>query len=281
MKIGIIGAGVMGEVITSSLLKKNVVSAEEIMLSDLEDARLEKIKEAYGTATTKDNLALVDFADIVIFSVKPQKAREMMERLHGGFREEQVIVSIMAGVSLDTLRRVTGHSALVRSMPNIPARIGEGMTVWMASGEVGDGMRMIVKMIFQAFGLETFVHDEDLIDAATAVSGTGPAYIFYVAELLMKAAMELGFSGGDAQRMAQQTFRGAMDLWRDLGVEPGELRRAVTSKGGTTAAALKSFERRNTQDIFIEAIRAAYIRAGQLREVADGKPDPAGENDEG
>ena len=277
MNIGIIGAGVMGKVITSSLLKKNVVSASEILLSDLSDEKLEDFRSEFGVRIVKDNHELVRESNIVIFSVKPQASPAMMTPLKGCFRTEQVVVSIMAGVSLATMRRLTGHDTLVRAMPNIPARIGQGMTVWMGSPEVSDEQQMIVKMIFQAFGLETQVNDEDLVDAATAVSGTGPAYIFYVAENLMKAAKSLGFENGEAHRMVQQTFKGAMDLWHHTGEEPEALRKSVTSKGGTTAAALKSFGEANTDDIFVNAVRQAYIRAGQLREVADGKPDPAGE----
>lgn len=275
MRIGILGAGVMGELIAASLLKKHIVAPDEILLSDADVNRLTHLGSRYGVRTSCDNAETVRFGDVLLFCVKPQNSRAMMEPLQGTFRGDQVIISIMAGVSLDTIRRLTGHGAVVRSMPNIPARIGEGMTVWMPSEEVAECHRMIVKMIFQAFGLETCVHEEDLIDAATAVSGSGPAYIFYVAENLMRAAVLLGFSGGEAHRLVQQTFRGAMDLWHETKEEPETLRRSVTSKGGTTAAALREFKKHNTPDIFLAAIRAAYDRARQLREVADGKPDPA------
>ncbi|RJO65574.1 MAG: pyrroline-5-carboxylate reductase [Myxococcales bacterium] len=275
MNIGIIGAGVMGEVITSSLLKKNVVAASQIMIADALPEKPAALAKTYGIRHAADNREVTAFADIVIFSVKPQNSRAMMEPLSGAFHEGQVIVSIMAGVSLGTIERLTGHKELVRAMPNIPAKIGEGMTVWIASPSVPDCSKMIVKMIFQAFGLETEVTNEDLIDAATAISGSGPAYIFYVAENLMKSALELGFDNREAHRLVQQTFRGAMDLWHHTGEEPETLRRSVTSKGGTTAAALKTFGERKTPESFSAAIHAAYVRAGQLREIADGKPDPA------
>ncbi len=277
MNIGVIGAGTMGEVTTSSLLKKNVVTAEQIMVSDLDEKRREMFSGTYGVRTTTDNAELLIFADIVLFCVKPQNSAAMMQALYGKFREGQVVVSIMAGVSMATVKRLTGHTALVRAMPNIPARIGEGMTVWMASPEVPDHLRMIVKMIFQAFGLESYVETEDMVDAATAVSGSGPAYIFYVAENLMKSAMVLGFDATEAHRLVQQTFKGAMDLWHATGEDPEALRRSVTSRGGTTAAALRHFKQRETDRIFVDAIHEAYVRAQQLREIADGKPDPAQE----
>jgi pyrroline-5-carboxylate reductase len=275
MNIGIIGGGVMGELILSSLLDKHILNSDELWISDQSEERRNQLRDAYSIHTTEDNIALISACEVVLFCVKPQNAAQMMQQLCGRFRTGQVIVSIMAGVSIATIHRLTGHSTIVRSMPNIPARIGEGMTVWLASPDVDDTSRMIVKMIFQAFGLESRVENEDMVDAATAISGSGPAYIFYVAENLMKAAEGLGFSREQAHRLTQQTFRGAMDLWHKTGDDPGKLRLSVTSKGGTTAAALKEFERRDTPAIFQAAIRAAYVRAGQLREVADGKPDLA------
>jgi len=275
MNVGIIGGGVMGEVILSSLIKKRIIKAQDIMVSDLEVERLAHLEKRYQITTTSDNAKLLTQSDITIFCVKPQKAKIMMDPLFGKFGQGQVIISIMAGVSLSTIQRLTGHSAVVRAMPNVPAIIGEGMTAWMASDAVSDRSCMIVKMIFQAFGIEDSVDSEDMIDAATAVSGSGPAYIFYMAENLMKAAMKLGFSAGFAHRLVQQTFRGAMNQWYHTGEEPEALRRSVTSKGGTTEAALNSFKKDEVPEIFVRAIETAYVRAGQLREIADGKPDPA------
>lgn len=280
MNIGIIGGGVMGEVILSSLIKKRIILPQNIMVSDLELNRLSRLEKRYSIQTTSDNKKIIGFADVILFCVKPQKAKTMMEPLSGMFKEDQVIISIMAGVSLSTIQRETMHKAVVRAMPNVPAIIGEGMTVWMASDQVSDKSCMIVKMIFQAFGVEDSVLTEDMIDAATAVSGSGPAYIFYMAENLMKAAMELGFSAGFAHRLVQQTFRGAMNQWYHTEEEPEALRRSVTSKGGTTEAALNSFKKDEMPEVFSRAIRKAYIRAGQLREIADGKPDPALEETE-
>ncbi len=280
MKIGIIGAGTMGEVITSSLLKKRIVARNQIMISDLDISRLTAMESDYEVQTTMDNQKLLEFADVVLLCVKPQNSPAAMATLKGHFRKDQVLVSIMAGVGLTTIGKATGHDLLVRAMPNIPARIGEGMTAWMASEKVSDQSQMIVKMIFQAFGTEIQVHEEDLIDAATAISGSGPAYIFYFAENLMKSAVMLGFSSGAAHRMVQQTFRGAMNLWHETGEEPQKLRRSVTSKGGTTAAALNSFKASETPEVFHRAFTAAYQRAKQLQAIADGQQPAEPETDE-
>lgn len=274
MNIGIIGGGVMGELILAALRDKHICAAQELWVCDVQSDRVAQLGARYGVHAVTGSGELVEACEVVLVCVKPQNARETLAPLHGRFRPEQVIVSIMAGVSIDTMQELTGHRAIVRSMPNIPARIGEGMTVWLASPEVADVSRMIVKMIFQAFGLESRVESEDMVDAATAISGSGPAYIFYLAENLMKAAEKLGFSREQAHRLTQQTFRGAMDLWHKTGEDPEALRHSVTSKGGTTAAALREFEKRDTPGIFADAIRAAYVRAGQLRDVAAGKPDP-------
>lgn len=275
MKIGVMGVGVMGQSILDSLLKKAIAAPSDLLAFDARPEALQAAAAKYGIPAAESPEALCREAEIVLFCVKPQNAAAMMEPLNGHFREGQVIVSIMAGVSMETIRRTTGHAAIVRAMPNIPARIGDGMTVWAASPAVSDAACMIAKMIFQAFGLETRVETEDLLDAATAVSGSGPAYIFYMAENLVKAAAELGFDATTAHRLVQQTFRGAMNLWYETGDEPENLRRSVTSKGGTTAAALKVFRERETPALFSDAIRAAYVRAQQLREVADGRSDPA------
>ncbi len=273
MKIGILGAGVMGETFIESLCKRRIVAPGDILVSDLGRGRLRELERKFGVRTTLDNETIVQQTDVVMICVKPQAAAQTLKPLHGLFHEPQVLLSIMAGVSLDTIRRFTGHQALVRAMPNTPARLGLGMTVWMATEEIPDTYRMIVKMIFQACGEDLEVHEEKMIDAATAVSGSGPAYIFYMAENLIRAAESLGFSTEQADRLAQQTFVGAMQLWQETGEDPESLRHNVTSKGGTTAAAIHHFEEGNTPSIFTGAIHAAFVRAEELRNLADADPE--------
>ncbi len=273
MKIGIIGAGVMGETFIESLRKRRIVEASDILVSDLGRGRLRELERTFGVETTMDNERIAKEADIIMLCVKPQAAAQALKPLHGLFHEPQIILSIMAGVSLETIRRFTGHSALVRAMPNTPARLGQGMTVWMATSGIPDTYKMIVKMIFQACGEDLEVDEERMIDAATAVSGSGPAYIFYMAENLIRAAEHLGFSAEQAQRLAEQTFLGAMQLWHETKEDPESLRHNVTSKGGTTAAAIAYFEGQKTPEIFTGAIHAAFVRAEELRNLADRDSD--------
>ncbi len=269
MKIGLIGAGVMGEVIADSLTRKEVFSPEEVMLSDIGRGRLDGLEKRFGVLTTMENEDLLAFADVVAVCVKPQNAEVVLRPLKGLFRSDQLLISIMAGVSMDTLTRLTGHERIVRSMPNLPARIGQGMTVWMASPGVSDRLAMVAKMIFQAFGRDLRVDREDLIDAATAVSGSGPAYLFYVAENLVKSGVELGFTEAQSHRLVEQTILGAMNLWSTSGEKASALRQNVTSRGGTTEAALKTFQKHGTPEIFVDALKSAFTRAEELRKLVD------------
>ncbi len=269
MKIGIIGAGVMGEVITDALTLKEVFAPEDIMLSDIGRGRLDGLEKRFGVQTTMENEELLDHSDVVVICVKPQNAEPVLRPLKGRFRPDQLLISIMAGVSSDTLARLTGHECIVRSMPNIPARIGQGMTVWTASGSVSDHFAMVAKMIFQAFGRELQLDEENMVDAATAVSGSGPAYLFYVAENLVKSGVELGFTEAQSHRLVEQTILGAMNLWSTSGEKASALRQNVTSRGGTTEAALKTFQKHNTPEIFVDALQSAYKRAKELRKLVD------------
>jgi len=179
-----------------------------------------------------------------------------------------LMISIMAGVDAAFLSAQLDHPLVVRSMPNLPARIGEGVTVWRPNPEVPDRLRVLARMIFQAFGREVEVEDEDLLDAGTAVSGTGPAYIFFIAENLLEAALHFGFDEAQALKLVRETFRGAMDLWAHTGESPVELRRKVTSKGGTTHAAVTHFQEQDISGIFRAGVRRAYERAKELSELA-------------
>lgn len=269
MRIGIIGAGVMGEVITSSLVQKQAFRPRDLILSDLSRGALHALEQRFGVEVTPDNEAVAAAADVLVLSVKPQQAAEVAASIAGVLRPDATVVSIMAGVSVATLRRALGHDRLIRAMPNIPARIGEGMTAWIATPEVPDLVKVVARMIFQAFGREIEVREERLVDAATAVSGSGPAYVFYVAEAMIAGAVALGFESADAERLVQQTFRGAVDLWIASGEPPGRLRADVTSKGGTTQAALERLDGDRVAARFGDALRAAFDRAGALSKMAD------------
>ena len=237
MNIGILGGGTMGEIIVRALLQREVVLPDQVLVAELQPERRELL-EGLGVGVTGDSSDLLGASDFLLICVKPQNARRVLEPLKGKVPADTLVVSIMAGIDMAFLSELLDHRRVLRSMPNLPARIGEGVTVWCAAPEVPDQVRIISRMIFQAMGREVEVKDENLLDAATAVSGTGPAYIFYIAENLLDAARGFGFNEAQALKLVRQTFRGAMDLWAETGEAPDELRRKVTSKGGTTHAAV-------------------------------------------
>ena len=257
----------MGEIIIRALLHKEIVGPLSVMVAEtLADRR--QVLGSLGVRVTGDSRELLPFADVILVCVKPQNAGAVLKPLKGHIPSETLMISIMAGIDEAYLIDLLGHELVVRSMPNLPARIGRGMTVWKPAAAVPDRLAVIAKMIFLAFGREVRVDDEDLLDAATAVSGTGPAYIFYIAENLLSAALELGFDPDQARKLVRETFRGAMDLWAATGESPDELRRKVTSRGGTTHAAVTVFEQKDVPTAFRAGVKGAYGRAKELAELA-------------
>jgi pyrroline-5-carboxylate reductase len=188
----------------------------------------------------------------------------MLEQLRPHLQTGQVVVSIMAGVPIAALQSGLGHEAVVRVMPNTPAQVGLGMNVYHAAPAVGSAQLRAVEALLQASGEALAVQDEDAIDAATAISGSGPAYVFYVAEHWMNAATALGFSAEQAAQLVQQTLIGATALWKEARVPVATLREQVTSKGGTTAAALEHFEQHQVGAHLEGGMARAYQRAKEL-----------------
>ena len=269
MKIGILGGGTMGEIIVRALLREEVFRPTEIVVAELEEAR-RRLLEPLGVRVVEDARELVPHCDLLVVGVKPQSAAVALTPLNGALDEETLVISIMAGIDVDSLVEYLDHPLVVRSMPNLPARIGQGVTVWRAAPAVPDRLRVLARLFFLTLGREVEVHKEDLLDAATAVSGTGPAYIFYIAENLLEAARDLGFDEQRALRLVRQTFQGAMDLWAETGESPTALRRKVTSKGGTTHAAVTYFQQEDIGGTFRAGVRRAYERAKELaRKVKD------------
>lgn len=263
MKIGILGGGTMGEIIVRALLHKEVFRPAEIAVAELLAER-RQVFEPLEVEVVREGIDLLAGCDLLMICVKPQYAVAAMAPLRGKLQPGTLVVSIMAGVDIPFIAERLDHPLVVHSMPNLPARIGRGVTVWCAAPEVPDGARLMARMVFQAMGSEVEVEQEDQVDAATAVSGTGPAYIFYIAENLMEAALGFGFDERQALKLVRQTFSGAMDLWAETGESPVALRHKVTSKGGTTHAAVTYFQQRDIAGIFRAGVHRAYQRAKEL-----------------
>ncbi len=264
MKIAFIGGGNMGEAMLVAALGEGLVEPEEIRVGDVSQPRLEHLEQKYGVAVTASNLEAVSGQDIVVLAVKPQNLAEVMAELGGKLKSGQLVLSIIAGVGIDTLSRGLKHRCIVRAMPNTPAQIGEGVSVWTATAEVGEEQRGLVGAILGAMGVDIYVDDEKYIDMATAVSGSGPAYFFLVVESLIDAAVEIGLPRDMARKLVLQTMLGSSRFIQASGKEPAELRKMVTSPGGTTAQALLYLEKGRFSQLLIEAVKAAHDKARQL-----------------
>jgi pyrroline-5-carboxylate reductase len=264
MKIAFIGGGNMGEAILSAVLSKHLASEKDIIVSDILDSRRTYIKGKYGVDVMSENPRAVQGRDIVILAVKPQVLTEVMAGLQGQLEPRQLVVSIIAGKSLGTISRGLAHACLIRSMPNTPAQIGEGATVWTATPQVTESQKKAAASILGGMGIEIYVNDEKYLDMATAVSGSGPAYVFLFVESMIGAAIKLGWEPEAAQKLVMQTLLGSSHLLQKSGKTPQELRRMVTSPGGTTAEAIAVFEQGGFAGLMEKAVTAAYEKAKKL-----------------
>ncbi|MFH1650777.1 MAG: pyrroline-5-carboxylate reductase [Chloroflexota bacterium] len=264
MKIAFIGGGNMGEALIASLLSRGVSAPEDIIASDISESRCRYLEERYRIATTSDNRAAVAGRDMVVLAVKPQVLPGVMVGLKGALKPAQLVLSIIAGATVKTLVEGLGHRAVVRVMPNTPAQIDEGISVWTTTDAVTPQQRELAGKVLGVTGEEIYVPDEALLDMATAVSGSGPAYFFYFVEALADAAADIGLPPDIAARLVMQTFLGSAHLLQKSGKTPAELRKAVTSPGGTTAAALQALEQGQFPALVTRAVRAALRRAQEL-----------------
>jgi pyrroline-5-carboxylate reductase len=264
MKISFIGGGAMGGAMLQAILEKGLCTPEDIYVSDKNKARLKQLKQDFNVYITDNNLAAVARGDIVILAIKPQHLDEVMAETGGRLNPMQLVLSIIAGKSIKTLRQGLKHNAIVRAMPNTPAQIGQGMTVWTTTAEVTEKQKTSIGSILKTMGKEIYVKDESVIDMATAVSGSGPAYVFLFMESLINAALDIGLSQDIAQELVLQTVMGSTEYARKSDKELAQLREMVTSPGGTTAEALKVFETGNFSELVKQAVVAAYNRAKQL-----------------
>jgi pyrroline-5-carboxylate reductase len=259
-----IGSGAMGEAMISSLLTRGVVEPKAISASDPHGERLKNLETRFGVATSPQNLGAARDARIVILSVKPQMLRFVFRDLCGKLRKDALVLSIVAGARLESIAQGLKHPSVVRSMPNTPAQVGEGMTVWTANAGVTPVQREQTQAILRAFGKELFVADEAFLDMATAISGSGPSYVFLFMEALIDAAVHLGFSREDARMLVTQTVRGSAVYAENSASHPAEMRNLVTSPGGTSAHALYQLEKGGFRTLLSKAVWAAYQRSVSL-----------------
>ena len=264
MKIAFIGGGNMGEAMLAAVLDKGLSKPKTIVVSDIVEARLKHLEQRYSVAVTGSNRQAVGMGEVIVLAVKPQNLAEVMSELGGQLKPTQLVLSIIAGAKIITLRQGLKHSRIVRAMPNTPAQIGEGISVWTATVKVTEEQRGWASAILGAMGGEIYVANERYIDMATAVSGSGPAYFFLFLESLVDAAVGIGLPRDMALELVLQTMLGSGHLVQRSGKEPAELRRMVTSPGGTTAKALLQFEKGKFTELVKQAVKAAYNKAREL-----------------
>lgn len=271
-KIALIGSGNMGEAIIAGLLRNGIATPENIMATDPLADRGADLKNRFGIQPYTDNAAAAAQADVVIMAVKPQRLPSVLAGLKGKIRQNAIVLSIVAGASIQSLCDGLNHPSVVRSMPNTPAQIGEGITVWTTSPSVSSEQAELARQILSALGQEIFVEEENYLDMATAISGTGPAYVFLFMEALIDAAVHLGFSRRIAEQLVTQTIRGSVDYTLARKTHVAHLRNEVTSPGGTSAAALYYLEKAGFRTAVSRAVWAAYERSQELgkgRETKD------------
>ncbi len=276
VRIAFIGAGAMGEAMVQGLLKQGIADKEHLVAADPSPERGKFLREHYGIETTTDNVAAVRGAGLIVLAVKPQVLNAVLVNLKGKIPSGALVLTIVAGARIEAVVNGLAHASVVRSMPNTPAQISEGITVWMASASVPLEQREQAKMLLQALGEEVEAKDEDELDMATALSGTGPAYVFLFMEALVDAGVHLGFSRQVAEQLVVQTVRGSVDFYRASPSHLARLRNQVTSPGGTSAEALYYLEKAGFRTAISRAVWAAYQRSvtlghGRKRARPDGE----------
>lgn len=267
--IAFIGSGMMAESMIKGMLNQGLVEPQGIIASGPRPERAAELAKRYGIRTTTDNRSAADFAEIVVLGVKPQVLPHLLPELRGHLSRSSLILSILAGVRISSLLFGTGHPAIVRCMPNTPAQVGLGMTVWTATEQVNTSQREQAETILKALGETLFMDNEDYLDMATAISGTGPAYIFLFMEALIDAGVHLGFSRKVAEELVLQTMAGSVEIARQSDLHPVQLRNMVTSPGGTSAEALYELEKGALRTILSKAVWAAYRKSKYLGDLSE------------
>lgn len=264
--IATVGSGVMAESMIAGLLRGHLVEPVQVVASHPRRERREQLAAEYGIAVSSSNVKAVEGADVILLAIKPQMLGRVGREIGPRLREGQLVLSIIAGATTAALVGILGHGQVVRAMPNTPAQIEKGMTVWYATPDTTAEQRAQASAILRALGHEIEVDDEKFVAMATAVSGTGPTYVFLVMEALIDAAVHLGFPRHVAHDLVVETLEGSAAFARSSALHPAVLRNMVTSPGGTSAAALHELESGRLRTVLSEAVWAAFRRTVELGE---------------
>lgn len=266
--LSFIGCGVMAESMIAGLLREKIVGPKQIVASHPREDRRAELKKRYGIKVFGENAraakAFSGANSVVVLCVKPQRMSGILKDLSGSVGNDQLVISIVAGTTIDTISDALENELVVRAMPNTPSQIGAGMTAWTCSEGVDEGHKKMVKVLLSALGKELFVETENMIDMATSLSATGPTYTFMVMEAMTDAGVHLGFSREVSKELVQQTMLGSVLFAMESHKHPAELRNMVTSPGGTSAEAIYQMEKGALRTVLSKAIYGAYKRAVEL-----------------
>ena len=272
--IATVGSGVMAEAMIAGILRGNLVEPDQVVASHPRAERREQLAREYGIRTVTSNVEAVEGADVILFGIKPQMLGRGGRVIGPHLRRGQLVLSVLAGATTAALTGILGHDQVVRSMPNTAARLGKGVSVWYATPETTEAQREQAAALLSALGHQLEVDDEKMVAMATAVSGTGPTYVFLVMEALVDAAVHLGFPRHIAHDLVIETLEGSTLFAKQSGMHPAELRNMVTSPGGTSAAALHELESGRLRTVLSEAVWAAYRRTVELGEQLEASVGP-------
>ena len=264
MKVLIIGGGNMGLTFAEGFLRSHLIDKENLHLLEKSDEQIKVLQSKGLVNVYKEIGSYISEIDLIILAVKPQDCLHLLEKLADQIDEQQLVLSIMAGVSLETLAEKLKTGKVIRSMPNLPAQVGSGMTVFTSSDEVTRVELVTVQNLLNSTGKTIYVEVEDMIDAATAMSGSGPAYIFYFMKAMIAAGIEMGFSQAESELLTSQTFKGALNLYYASNYSCEQWIAKVSSKGGTTEAAFQSLLDNKVENLFQKAMYQAFDRARAL-----------------
>ena len=270
MKVLVIGAGNMGLIYAEGMSKSKLLKKRNIMVLDTSEEKLKELHQISHFDAFEELKDCVPEADIIFIAVKPYHAEPLLKRIRALVKEEQILISIMAGTTIKMIQELTGLQKVVRAMPNLPAKIGKGLTSYVASPEVSRIELLTIESLLSTTGKSILVKDETFIDASTGISGSGPAYVFYFMQSMMEAALQMGFSENISKLLVSQTFTGAIELFNQNNLSPNSWMQKVASKGGTTRAALDSMEDNNVGELIKEAAFAAFERAVELGKQKEG-----------
>jgi pyrroline-5-carboxylate reductase len=262
--IATVGSGVMAEAMIGGLLRGELVTPAQVVASHPRQERREALEREYGIRTVAANADAVRDADVILLGIKPQMLERVGRDIGPHLRRGQLVLSVLAGATTKALVGMLGHDQVVRSMPNTPARLGKGVSVWYATPQTTEEQRAWAGALLGALGHQLEVDDEKMVAMATAVSGTGPTYVFLVMEALIDAAVHLGFPRHVAHDLVIETLEGSTLFAKQSGLHPAELRNMVTSPGGTSAAALHALEGGRLRTVMSDAVWAAFRRTVEL-----------------